>query len=148
MNWTGGCLCGEVRFEAGMEPKWISHCHCSMCRKHTGAPLGTYVLFPAGSVRWLGREPTRYRSSKDVERSFCPVCGSTVGFHRVHETSLAIGGFDRPQDVVASHEKCVHVCYQERIAWFDTTDNWTRFDQFGPGREDEVRSLSGQPIRG
>ena len=108
----------------------------------------SYVLFPAGSVRWINREPTRYRSSKDVERSFCSVCGSTVGFHRVHETSLAIGGFDLPQEVVASRDKCVHVCYQERISWFDTADNWTRFDRFGPGREDEVRSLSGQPIRG
>jgi len=148
MNWAGGCLCGEVRFEVDTEPKWISHCHCSMCRKHTGAPLGTYVLFPAGSVRWLNREPVRYRSSKDVERSFCSVCGSTVGFHRVHETSLAIGSFDLPQKVVASRDRCVHVCYQEKISWFDTADNWTRFERFGPGREDEVRSLSGLPIRG
>ena len=99
-------------------------------------------------MRWINREPARYRSSQDVERIFYSVCGSTVRFHRVHETSLAIGGFDLPRDVVASHDKCVNVCYQERISWFDTADIWTRLDRFGPGREDEVRSPSGQPIRG
>jgi hypothetical protein len=77
---TGGCLCGQTH----AEPLWIGHCHCGMCRKHTGAPVATWIGFPAGSVRWVSKEPTRYRSSKDVERSFCPSCGSTIGFHRVH----------------------------------------------------------------
>ena len=94
MALTGGCLCGRVRYECEAEPLWVCHCHCEMCRRHSGAPVGTFVGFPAGSVRWLGGELTRYRSSKDVERSFCPACGSSTGFHRVHETSLALGSFD------------------------------------------------------
>ena len=45
MTITGGCLCGQVRYQVETEPLWICHCHCGMCRKHTGAPLASFVGF-------------------------------------------------------------------------------------------------------
>lgn len=148
MALTGGCLCGAVRYEADAAPLWLGHCHCGQCRKHTGAALGTYVSFPTRTVRWLGLTPTRYRSSKDVERSFCPTCGSTIGFHRSNETSLTIGSFDRPEEVVADGLPCIHVWRAERIGWFETADRWPRHDRFAPGREAELERLRGRPIEG
>src|SRR5688572_1482003 len=37
----GSCLCGGVRFE--VRPPFIraNHCHCSRCRKHSGAAVCT-----------------------------------------------------------------------------------------------------------
>ena len=99
MALAGGCLCGQVRYQANAEPMWICHCHCERCRRQTGAAVATYVGFPRETVEWLNSEPTRYRSSKDVERSFCSACGSTIGFHRVHETSLCLGSLDNPSDL-------------------------------------------------
>jgi hypothetical protein len=145
---TGRCLCGEIRYSAGAEPLWIFHCHCEMCRRQTGSPLATYVGFPAGTVTWLGREPTRFRSSADVERSFCPVCGSTIGFHRVHETSLALGSFDAPAALLAPGRWTGHVWFQEHISWFDTADDWVRYPAFSPGRVEELAAWSGQVIAG
>ncbi len=81
MEWTGGCLCGAVRYRTEAEPLWIAHCHCAMCRKATGAAFGTYAGFPAGSVEWTEGEPTLYRSSSEVERGFCSKCGGTL--HRI-----------------------------------------------------------------
>jgi hypothetical protein len=148
MNWTGGCLCGEVRYQTDAEPLWVSHCHCGMCRKQTGALIGTYVSFPAGTVRWSGVAPTRYRSSKDAERSFCAKCGSTIGFHRVHETSLAAGSLDDPGSLPVSRCRRAHVWNRERVAWFDCKDDWPRHDSFPERRKRELDSLSGRPIRG
>lgn len=146
--WTGRCLCGAVRFSTDAAPLWICHCHCEMCRRQTGSPLATYVGFPAGAVSWLGREPTRYRSSADVERSFCPVCGSTIGYHRVHETSLALGTFDQPAALLAPGTPALHVWTRERIAWFDTIDDWPRHFEFPPGRAEELEAVSGRAIGG
>ncbi len=148
MKWTGGCLCGAVRFESDADPKWVSHCHCGMCRRQTGALVGTYVAFPAGTVRWTGVAPTRYRSSKDVERSFCSKCGGTIGFHRVHETTLSAGSFDDPSALPFDGKENLHVWCQERVSWFDVSDDWPRHDRFPPGREQELEGLSGGLIRG
>jgi hypothetical protein len=148
MNLSGGCLCAEVRYFPTEKPLWIAHCHCQMCRRQTGAAVATYVGFPAGSVVWTAAQPTRFRSSKDVERSFCPVCGSTIGFHRVHETSLALGTFDRPDELARETIWRGHVWYKDHIIWFDTADDWPRFPEFPAVREATLAALSGQPIRG
>jgi hypothetical protein len=148
MTFAGGCLCGKVRYQTNAEPLWLCHCHCSVCRKHTGSPVATWIGFQAGTVIWLTTEPTRYRSSKDVERSFCSSCGSTIGFHRVHETSLVLGSFDAPESLPVAAIPTVHVWYKEHVPWFDTADHWTRFAEFPPQRAEELRALSGQPIQG
>ena len=97
---------------------------------------------------WLNKEPTRYRSSKDVERSFCPTCGSTIGFHRAHETSLCLGSFDTPSDLPVRSIWACHVWYKERISWFDTADDWPCHSEFPPGRTEELIALSGRDIKG
>jgi hypothetical protein len=148
MTLTGGCLCGRIRYQTSAEPLWVCHCHCERCRRQTGAPVATYVGFPAGTVTWLDKEPTRYRSSKDVERSFCPVCGSTMGFHRVHETSLCVGSFDTPEALPVAGIWTGHVWFKEHIPWFETVDDWTRYSEFPPHRAEELKALSGQVIKG
>jgi hypothetical protein len=97
---------------------------------------------------WLTKEPVRYRSSKDVERSFCPTCGSTLGFHRVHETSLALGSLDEPVSLQIVDMRTNHVWFKEHIPWFDTADDWTRYPEFPPNRAEELSALSGQDIKG
>lgn len=148
LSMTGGCLCGAVRYETGAEPLWLCHCHCSMCRRQTGAALATYVIYPAGTVEWLQRRPTRYRTSQDVERSFCSTCGSTIGFHRAHETSIHLGSLDRPEDVVIDEGLRLHVMYEDHVSWFDTADSWPRHERFPPDEEEKLRQMSGQPIKG
>ena len=144
----GGCLCGYIRYQAEAEPLWLCHCHCRMCRKYTGSPIATYLGFPAGAVTWLAAEPTRYRSSKDVERSFCPACGSAIGFHRVHETCLLVGSLDEPEALPVADLWTGHVWFEEHIQWFDTADDWPRYSEFPPGRMEELNEVSGQDIQG
>jgi hypothetical protein len=37
MRYTGGCLCGAVRYEAEGEPVFAGHCNCADCRKASGS---------------------------------------------------------------------------------------------------------------
>lgn len=81
MEWTGGCLCGAVRYRADADPVRAVSCHCGMCRRASGAAFLTFVHFPRHAFVWSAAEPARYRSSPEAERGFCPHCGSTLTMH-------------------------------------------------------------------
>ena len=63
MERTGGCLCGAVRYRVTAEPLHATHCHCSMCRRASGAAFLTFATFPASALTWTEGEPAVYRSS-------------------------------------------------------------------------------------
>ena len=73
MEWTGGCLCGALRYETLSEPIWVGHCHCRWRQKHTGWVFATGVMFRGIEVFWLDAKPAVSESSPGIERGFCPV---------------------------------------------------------------------------
>jgi DNA-binding transcriptional regulator YbjK len=77
---TGSCLCGTVRYEIEGPFEVTSHCHCSMCRKHHGAALATFVTIPLSGFRWVAGEDTlsTFQSSAYGKRTFCSKCGSVM----------------------------------------------------------------------
>ena len=52
----GSCLCGGVRFELTQPFRRASHCHCSRCRKHSGAFGLTQGRVPQDGFRLLEGE--------------------------------------------------------------------------------------------
>ncbi|MBZ0216331.1 MAG: GFA family protein, partial [Fimbriimonadaceae bacterium] len=80
MEWTGGCLCGSVRYRASVAPEYASYCHCGMCRKASGAPFTGFVEFPPETIEWTEGEAKKYVSSNGVSRRFCGACGSSFTF--------------------------------------------------------------------
>ncbi|PLX36566.1 MAG: aldehyde-activating protein [Hyphomicrobiales bacterium] len=80
-GFSGGCLCGAVRFECTAEPQSVLHCHCIDCRKSSGTGHGTHVAVPREAFSVSG-DVTTYERAADsgniVSRRFCPVCGSPV----------------------------------------------------------------------
>jgi len=126
MDWTGGCLCGAVRYRAGADPLRVVSCHCAMCRRASGAAFMTFVHFPVGAFAWEGREPTRYRSSAAAERGFCPVCGSTLSMHEAvlaDRVQVSLGSLDRP-DLVRPDD---HVWTSQQLPWLELVDDRPRF---------------------
>ena len=99
MEWTGGCLCGAIRYRADAAPKWASYCHCGMCRKASGAPFMGFVEFPQGTFEWTQGTPDEYESSKDVIRRFCGICGSSLTFEAGEVLFVSLGSLDCPEHV-------------------------------------------------
>ena len=52
----GSCLCGGVRFEVDLPFTRAIHCHCSRCRKHSGAFGLTVGHIPRSQFRLLQGE--------------------------------------------------------------------------------------------
>jgi AcrR family transcriptional regulator len=76
----GSCLCGTVQYELDGPFEVMSHCHCSMCRKHHGAAFATFVTVPLSNFRWIAGEDSlsTYQSSAYGKRTFCSKCGSVM----------------------------------------------------------------------
>jgi hypothetical protein len=87
---TGGCLCGDVRFEASGQPYRVGICHCLDCRKHHGALFHASAIFPENAVTVSGKTGT-YQG-----REFCPRCGSPVLARSADEIELNVGSLDEP----------------------------------------------------
>jgi len=51
----GSCLCGGIRFEIDAV-RSLTHCHCSNCRKLSGAAFASYVHVDADKFRLLSGE--------------------------------------------------------------------------------------------
>ena len=66
-------------------PYHESNCHCSICRRTTGAPFVTWFSVLRSQFRLVCGEPTRFRSTTKGTRSFCPRCGPQLIFE--HEDS-------------------------------------------------------------
>jgi hypothetical protein len=77
---TGSCLCGGVRFELTKPFRRASHCHCSRCRKHSGAFGLTQGRVPREGFRLVqGEELIRvYRPDGGMTKAFCSACGSSL----------------------------------------------------------------------
>ncbi len=115
---SGGCLCGEVRFEVRLPTRWCSHCHCTMCRRAHGAGFVTWVGVDADRFRVTRGEASlrRYRSSNEAIRSFCGSCGSTLLFESQKwpgEVHVALANFTTPID----REPENHAFADSRVSW-------------------------------
>ncbi len=80
-NFSGGCLCGAVRYECAAAPIVSGHCQCNDCRRASGTGHGSHMMVPkealsvTGEVRFFDKPAD---SANIVSRGFCPVCGSAV----------------------------------------------------------------------
>jgi hypothetical protein len=126
MEWTGGCLCGAVRYRATVDPIRAVNCHCGMCRRASGAAFLTHVHFPIGAFTWSQGYPTRYRSSSEAERGFCNRCGSTLTMHETvldDRVQVTLGSLDRPDNVRPDD----HVWTGSQLPWLRIDDDLPRF---------------------
>ena len=101
-TYTGGCLCGAVRYEARGEPTSQGYCFCGDCRKASGSGFIAFLMFPAHALRFAGEtKPSIVKSARgtDAVRNHCASCGSlvfggTVGKDNAH--SIYAGSLDKP----------------------------------------------------
>ena len=96
---SGGCLCGAIRFEAVGAPSVVSNCHCTMCRRASGAAFIPFAAYGRADVHFTQGEPAQFQSSAEAVRGFCPHCGTSLFFVYLAEPEriwVTLGSFDDP----------------------------------------------------
>ena len=99
--YTGGCYCGNVRYEAASEPVMKAECLCRECQYITGGGPNFFMMVPLDSFRYVKGQAkafTRSDIERPVTRQFCPDCGTHLatclpGFDKV---VVKIGTLDDP----------------------------------------------------
>jgi hypothetical protein len=78
---TGGCACGQVRYELTAVPARMLNCHCRDCQRASGSAFAAILIVPADGLRLSGElryhAVTSERNTR-IERGFCPTCGSPI----------------------------------------------------------------------
>lgn len=75
---TGRCYCGNVTIRAMAAPEVVAYCHCSDCRRWTGAPVAAFAAFSEDAVTLDPDCDPPLCAAAGVERWFCPRCGSPL----------------------------------------------------------------------
>lgn len=76
----GGCLCGGIRYRVAAPIDDVAHCHCTMCRRASGAMFVTWFTVPPTAFTVTKGNLRTWQSSRPGTRGFCPDCGAQVTF--------------------------------------------------------------------
>jgi hypothetical protein len=80
-NFTGGCLCGALRYEASGAPAFMGYCCCDDCQKASGSGYIPFIGFAGGVLKITGPYSMYQMALKDgrtSERFSCAKCSSLV----------------------------------------------------------------------
>ena len=76
LPWTGGCRCGQVRFEVTAPPLITMACHCSGCQRMSASAFSLSVLILAAGLTITAGEPVVGGLHGADKHMFCPHCKS------------------------------------------------------------------------
>ena len=124
---AGGCLCGAVRYEIDQPAIATGFCHCRICQRFTGAPVGVWTAFPRDAVRFVAGAPKVFMSSAIARRGFCADCGTSLTYQLVkprEEGFLVIftASLDNPGDFAPTS----HGGIESQMPWLDIHDDLPR----------------------
>ena len=82
MHVDGSCHCGQVRFEAEIDPERVSLCNCTDCQMLTGSAFRVSVPGAKDAFRLLSGKVHAYVKTADSGakrvHAFCAGCGTPV----------------------------------------------------------------------
>jgi hypothetical protein len=81
MKVTGGCHCGDIAYEAEINPERVFICHCSDCQNMSGAPYRVNVPARADDLNLRGNPKIYVKTADSGNKralAFCENCGSAL----------------------------------------------------------------------
>ena len=131
MQVHGSCHCGDIRYEAEVDPEQTAICHCTDCQKLTGSAYRVSVPAREGSFHLIAGEPRIYIKTGDNgarrAQAFCPRCGSPLYTYAADDPGiygLRVGCIAEREALVPTVQK-----------WCRSALRWTENIAGLPGRE-------------
>jgi len=123
----GICNCGSVSFEIKSDVKDVYMCHCSICRRWTGANGVAVVIVPAEDFSWLNGEDRIAKWNKpdaDWVSCFCSKCGSSLPVpNDEHNYAVPAGLIDTFNDL----QLAAHIWVGSKASWEEIVDSCPQY---------------------
>ena len=82
MKVEGQCHCGQISFEAEVDPGAVRICHCTDCQTMSGTAYRVNVAAPAATFVMRSGQPKIYikiaESGNQRAHAFCQNCGAQI----------------------------------------------------------------------
>lgn len=128
-KFSGGCLCGAVRYETTADPLNQRVCHCRQCQKAIGAAFNARVLMRIEDVSITGPVNTFY-SSETLERGACARCGTSIFSRRA--SAGVIGLTAGSLDDLSLFKPDMHFWVSSKQPWIDIADDLPQYPEAPP----------------
>ena len=112
----GGCFCGEIRYSFNSGKYYTSDCHCSMCRRISGAAFVSWMAIPNNDFEYTKGKPKELISSSFGKRYFCGDCGTPLVClldQDQKNTYITICTLDQPNQYVPK----TSIFNEDMLAW-------------------------------
>lgn len=129
MTVTGSCHCGAIRYEVSGQPAYHALCHCTDCRRASGAPAVAWALFSQDDVNVDGAPRVR-ASSENAWRHFCAECGSGLFYTNAEMFPGMIDVQTATLDDPDAFPLELHVQTAERIGWMEKAHELPQFARY------------------
>lgn len=136
--YTGGCLCGALRYECGPPVSPAAFCHCESCRRASGAHVVAWMTVKRASFRVTKGTARQFASSPPVLRQFCEYCGTPVTYWN-EASPDTIDVTVATLDSAGAIEPADHIWMNDALKWDHPHDG---LPQFGT-----IRSAAGRSDR-
>jgi hypothetical protein len=130
----GSCLCGAVEFEVERFVGPFELCHCSRCRKASGAAFVAMIGVDAADFRWIsGRDEVVAFEAPVIEHApgyrsaFCRHCGSPMPLPEDGDEwfEIAAGVLDDDPGLLPNR----HIFVDYASAWHEITDDFPQLSK-------------------
>ncbi|MCZ6617926.1 MAG: GFA family protein [Gammaproteobacteria bacterium] len=129
---TGGCQCGEVRYESDGGPSGLYVCHCRECQKQSSSAFGISYIVALKGFRVTRGAPEFWTRPADgggrVKCAFCPNCGSRLWHEsegRSEWVSIKGGTLDDSPDISTA----IHIWTSRKLPGVDIPDDVRQFPE-------------------
>ncbi|MFT4769933.1 MAG: hypothetical protein ACI8RN_003087 [Glaciecola sp.] len=138
MKVNGSCFCGQLKYEADVNPDMVGICHCRDCQILGGSAFRAVAAVPPEELRFTGGRPKYFEKigdSGDSRRmAFCPECGTHIGSlpdekGQVPWVSLRIATADQFDQLPPR----IELFCKSTVAWLPNLSNAVQFDGMPTG---------------
>jgi hypothetical protein len=123
----GGCFCRAVRYRVSGNVTNLCFCHCTSCRRATGAVMVAWGTFPLEHFAVTEGSLDEFESSPGVKRGYCASCGTSVTYRhelRRDEIDVTLATLDDPTSLTPN----AHIWVQDKLPWVRLADGLPQYE--------------------